>query len=105
MPDSVKDTYALPPFPTYEITTEAAWEDTVAWLIEQGIVESTASYADTVNLAFLEAIAPAAGDPAQGEVLFAARGCNRLPFAGREWRVLEPSVAGIAGRAGTRSPG
>jgi len=104
VPDSVKDTYALPPFPTYEITTEAAWEDTVAWLIEQGIVESTASYADTVNPAFLEAIAPAAGDPAQGEALFASQGCigchslDGTASAG-------PSVAGIAGRAGSTVAG
>ncbi|MEW6578095.1 MAG: ABC transporter substrate-binding protein [Chloroflexota bacterium] len=104
VPDSVKDTYALPPFPTYEITNEAAWDDTVAWLIEQGIVESTASYADTVNPAFLEAIAPAGGDAAQGEALFASLGCigchtlDGTASAG-------PSVAGIAGRAGSTVDG
>mgnify|MGYP005851330039 CR=1 FL=1 len=98
VPDSVKDTYALPPFPTYEITTESAWEDTVAWLIEQGIVESTADYTEAVNPTFLEAIAPA-GDAAQGEALFASLGCigchslDGTAGAG-------PSVAGIAGRAG-----
>ncbi|MBP8974022.1 MAG: ABC transporter substrate-binding protein [Anaerolineae bacterium] len=103
VPDSVKDTYALPPFPTYEITTEAAWEDTVAWLIEQDIVESTASYADTINPAFLEAIAPAA-DAAQGEALFASLGCigchslDGTASAG-------PSVAGVAGRAGNTVAG
>lgn len=100
VPDSVKDSYALPPFPTYEITTEAAWEDTVAWLIEQGIVESTASYAETVNPTFLEAIAPAAGDPAQGEALFTSLGCTGCHSldgtAG-----AGPSVAGIAGEAGS----
>ncbi len=103
VPDSVKDTYALPPFPLYEITNEAAWEDTVAWLIEQGIVESTASYAEAVNPAFLEAIAPA-GDAAQGEALFASLGCigchslDGPSGAG-------PSVAGIAGRAGSTVDG
>lgn len=103
VPDSVKDTYALPPFPTYEITHEAAWEDVVAWLIERGIVESTADYAEAVNPAFLEAIAPA-GDAAQGAALFASLGCigchslDGTAGAG-------PSVAGIAGRAGNTVAG
>jgi len=103
VPDSVKDTYALPPFPIYEITNEAAWDDAVAWLIEQDIVESTASYADTVNPAFLEAIAPA-GDAAQGEALFASLGCTGCHSldgtAG-----AGPSLAGIAGRAGSMVTG
>jgi NitT/TauT family transport system substrate-binding protein len=104
VPDSVKDTYALPPFPTYEITHEDAWADVVAWLIERGIVESTADYAGAVNPTFLEAIAPAGGDAAQGEALFASLGCigchslDGTPGAG-------PSVAGIAGRAGTMVDG
>jgi NitT/TauT family transport system substrate-binding protein len=66
VPDSVKDTYVLPPFPTYAITTESEWDDVVAWLTEQGIVETVASYQDSVNPTFLDAIRPAdgAGDPA-----------------------------------------
>ncbi len=35
VPDSVKDTYVLPPFPTYEITQQAAWDDTMQWLVDQ----------------------------------------------------------------------
>ena len=66
VPDSVKDTYVLPPFPTYSITTESEWDDVVAWLTGQGIVETVASYQDSVNPTFLDAIRPAdgAGDPA-----------------------------------------
>ncbi len=101
VPDSVKDTYALPPFPTYEITSEEAWNDTVAWLVEQDIVDNAAAYEDSVNPTFLAAIAPAAptGDTAQGEALFAGLGCgdchslDGTPGAG-------PSLAGIAARAG-----
>lgn len=106
VPDSVKDTYALPPFPTYEITTEEAWNDTIAWLVEQGIVDNAATYEDSVNPSFLAAIAPPAvtGDAAQGEALFASLGCvgchslDGTPGAG-------PSLAGIAGRAGNMVAG
>ncbi|GAB4421201.1 MAG: hypothetical protein Kow00106_18030 [Anaerolineae bacterium] len=106
VPDSVKDTYALPPFPVYEITTEEAWNDTIAWLIEQDIVDNAAAYEDSVNPTFLAAIAPAAptGDAAQGEALFTSLGCvgchslDGTPGAG-------PSLAGIAARAGNTVAG
>ncbi len=60
VPDSVKDSYELPPFPTYEITTEAAWNDTMQWLVDQEIIEEKPSYESGVNPTFLDAIAPAA---------------------------------------------
>ena len=46
------------------------------WLVEQEIVDNAASYEDSVNPSFLEAIKPAdrgarvCGDPANGEALF-----------------------------------
>lgn len=106
VPDSVKDTYALPPFPTYEITNEEAWNDTITWLLEQDIVDNAAAYADSVNPSFLAVIAPpaATGDAAQGEALFASLGCvgchslDGTPGAG-------PSLAGIAARAGNTVAG
>lgn len=106
VPDSVKDTYALPPFPTYEITNEEAWSDAIAWLLEQDIVDNGAAYADSVNPSFLAAIAPPAvtGDAAQGEALFASLGCvgchslDGTPGAG-------PSLAGVAGRVGNTVAG
>lgn len=77
VPDSVRDSYVLPPFPTYAITQPLAWDDTMAWLVEQGIIDEAPSYESSVNPAFLEAIAPSAsaGDPANGETLFASLGC------------------------------
>lgn len=59
VPDSVKDSYELPPFPTYEITTEAAWNDTMQWLVDQEIIGEKPSYESGVNPAFLDAIKPA----------------------------------------------
>ena len=58
VPDSVKDTYVLPPFPTYAITTQSEWDDVVAWLTEQGIAENVAPYKNSVNPTFLDAIRP-----------------------------------------------
>jgi NitT/TauT family transport system substrate-binding protein len=79
VPESVRDSYVLPPFPTYAITQPLAWDDTMVWLVEQGIIDEAPSYESSVNPAFLEAIAPAeegtAGDPANGEALFANLGC------------------------------
>ncbi|RPI95740.1 MAG: hypothetical protein EHM39_11530 [Chloroflexi bacterium] len=60
VPDSVRDSYELPPFPTYEITTEDAWNDTMQWLVDQEIIEEKPSYASGVNTSFLEAITPEA---------------------------------------------
>jgi NitT/TauT family transport system substrate-binding protein len=49
VPDSVKDTYVLPPFPTYSITDQTAWDDTMAWMVEQEIIEQAPAYEDSVN--------------------------------------------------------
>ncbi len=112
VPDSVKDSYVLPPFPTYEITSESAWEDTVQWLVDQDIVDNAASYEDSVNPTFIDAIKPAdtdtgadvSGDAANGEALFASLGCvgchslDGTAGAG-------PSLAGIAGEAGEEVEG
>lgn len=53
VPDSVKDTYTIPPFPLGEITSESVWDDVNAWLVERGIIETPASYADSVDASFL----------------------------------------------------
>lgn len=53
VPDSVKETYVIPPFPVGENTTEAVWEDVSNWLLERGIIEQAASYADSVDNSFL----------------------------------------------------
>jgi NitT/TauT family transport system substrate-binding protein len=64
VPDSVKDTYVLPPFPTYAITREGAWNDTMSWLVDQGIIEKAPPYADSVNASFIDAIRPAESETA-----------------------------------------
>lgn len=110
VPDSVAESYQLPPFPTYEITQPEAWEDTIDWLIEQGIIEDRVSYEDTVDPSFIEAIAPedageegeaaAAGDPDAGAEIYGALGCGGCHAVEGDTVMVGPSLAGLADRAG-----
>ena len=110
VPDSVADSYQLPPFPTYRITQPEAWEDTIDWLIEQEIIEDRVAYEDTVEPSFVEAIAPedmgedgddaAAGDPAVGADIYASLGCNACHAVEGDVVMVGPSLAGLADRAG-----
>lgn len=61
VPENVRDTYVLPPFPTYTITGQDAWEDTVSWLVELDIVDNAATYEDSVNPSFVQAMQVEAG--------------------------------------------
>jgi len=72
VPDSVRDTYVLPPFPTYDITQPAAWDDTVSWLVEQDIIADEIAYEDSVDSSYLDAIRPA--DEAAPEATESAEG-------------------------------
>jgi cytochrome c2 len=108
VPDSVKDTYQLPPFPTYAITQPLAWDDTMAWLVEQGIVDKAPAYEDSVNGSFLAAISPmaaAVGDPANGEALFNSNACSACHNVTEDVAGAGPALVGIASRAGSRVDG
>ncbi|MBI5959630.1 MAG: ABC transporter substrate-binding protein [Chloroflexi bacterium] len=104
VPDSVKDSYVLPLFPVYAITQELAWNDTAAWLVEQGIIEQTADYAASVNTTFVQAVTPPSmGDAANGATLFTAQGCVACHSAAAAG--VGPSFDGLASRAPTRVEG
>jgi hypothetical protein len=45
--------YAVPPFPTAGVPTEAEWNDALAWVKEKGMLTSDVSYADSVNASLL----------------------------------------------------
>jgi NitT/TauT family transport system substrate-binding protein len=103
VPDSVKDTYVLPPFPTYAITQPLAWDDTMDWLVAEDIIDTAPGYEDSVNSTFLDAIMPAEdmgaalpGDPANGEVLFAANHCAGCHAVDSDAVLVGPSLMGIA---------
>lgn len=117
VPDSVKDTYVLPPFPTYDITQPEAWADVNEWLVDSGTAENEVSYEDTVNPTYLDVITPeeempadgedgdmAAGDPANGEALFASTGCTGCHVLEGD-ATVGPSLEGIGTTAATRVEG
>lgn len=104
VPDRVKDTYVLPPFPIYAITGEEAWNDTIEWLLAEDIIDNAPEYAGSVNLKFVGGAAAMGdgampdGDVVNGEAVFAANcmGCHSLDGTAG----AGPSVAGMAARAG-----
>jgi NitT/TauT family transport system substrate-binding protein len=58
VPDNVRDTYELPPFPTYRITQEDAWNDAMQWMVDQDIIDEVPDYEGSVDPTFIEAITP-----------------------------------------------
>jgi NitT/TauT family transport system substrate-binding protein len=53
VPETVEDTYVIPPFPRDLITSEAVWEDYMEWMLEQEIIEEAPRYENSVNPDFL----------------------------------------------------
>jgi NitT/TauT family transport system substrate-binding protein len=53
VPESVQETYAIPPFPVASVPSEAQWEDVNAWLLEKGLLDEPLPYTDSINPAFL----------------------------------------------------
>lgn len=53
VPDNVRETYNIPPFPRSEVPTEAQWSDVNRWLIDKGLLESELPYADSVSTQYL----------------------------------------------------
>lgn len=56
VPESVQETYFIPPFPRGLITTEAVWDDYMAWMLDVEILEEAPAYADSVNPTFVDAL-------------------------------------------------
>lgn len=118
VPDSVADSYVLPPFPTYAITQPLAWEDTMTWLEDEDIVDNAPGYQDSINPEPLAAltrpvvdeeevepddveITDLPGDPDNGAVLFANYGCSGCHAVDDpDAAGVGPSLAGFAARAG-----
>ena len=54
VPESVQGSYAMPPFPEGEITSEAQWADVVRWLMDKGLLEREIPYEEAVDTSFLQ---------------------------------------------------
>jgi NitT/TauT family transport system substrate-binding protein len=53
VPESVQETYVIPPFPVRAVPTEAQWDDVIAWLLDKGLLDEALPYADSINPDFL----------------------------------------------------
>jgi NitT/TauT family transport system substrate-binding protein len=49
VPQSIQGSYKVPPFPEHEITTEAQWNDVVAWMEEKELLDHPIPYAEAVD--------------------------------------------------------
>ncbi len=53
VPESVQETYAIPPFPRASVPDEAQWADVLNWLVEKDLLENEVPYTGSVNPDFL----------------------------------------------------
>ncbi len=53
VPESVQETYQIPPFPVSQVPSAEQWADVMDWLIGKGLLESPVSYEDSVTTEFL----------------------------------------------------
>jgi NitT/TauT family transport system substrate-binding protein len=54
VPESIQDSYRMPPFPVGEVPSQAEWQDVVDWLMEKGLIEQPLAYQDAVLTGFAE---------------------------------------------------
>ena len=53
VPQPLLGTYKVPAFPTAGITSEAEWNDALAWAMDKGLLTKNSPYSDSVNPTFL----------------------------------------------------
>jgi len=63
VPDDVRDSYVLPPFPIYELTTPEAWADAMDWMLSEEIIDEAPSYESSVTDVFIAQAAPTVKSP------------------------------------------
>ena len=52
-PESVQETYEIPPFPSNQVPTADQWADVNDWLLDKGLIESALPYEESVTAEFL----------------------------------------------------
>ncbi|GAB4519075.1 MAG: MetQ/NlpA family ABC transporter substrate-binding protein [Anaerolineae bacterium] len=53
VPESIAETFTIPPYPVGEIPTEAQAADVVTWLLEKGLIDREMTYDELVDPGFL----------------------------------------------------
>jgi NitT/TauT family transport system substrate-binding protein len=52
VPDNVRGTFRMPPFPKGDLPSSAEWEDVMRWMVEKGLLDRALPYAETVLSTF-----------------------------------------------------
>ncbi|MGC8879754.1 MAG: ABC transporter substrate-binding protein, partial [Anaerolineae bacterium] len=52
VPDNVRGTFRMPPFPKAALPSPAEWEDVTRWMVEKGLLDHPLPYAETVLTSF-----------------------------------------------------
>lgn len=52
VPDNVRGTFRMPPFPKDDMPSAAEWEDVMRWMVVKGLLDHPLSYAQTVLTTF-----------------------------------------------------
>lgn len=60
IPDNVRESYEIPPFPRNGVPSREQWADVLQWMTERALLENAPSYADSVTEAFLDLPQPVA---------------------------------------------
>jgi len=53
LPENIRGTFAIPPYPRNQVPSEDQWRDVMAWMISKGLLESALPYEESVTDAFL----------------------------------------------------
>lgn len=53
IPDNVRDSYEIPPFPRNGVPSRAQWADVIQWMTERGLLTAAPSYESSVTEAFI----------------------------------------------------
>lgn len=57
VPESMQETYEIPPFPRASMPDEEQWEDVIIWLMEKELLEALLPYEESFNDDFLPEVA------------------------------------------------
>lgn len=52
VPENVRGTFRMPPFPKGDLPSSAEWEDVMRWMVEKGLLDRTLPYQETILTTF-----------------------------------------------------
>jgi NitT/TauT family transport system substrate-binding protein len=53
VPENVRQTYKIPPYPRREVPDKKQWADVMTWMISKGLLDSPLPYKDSITTKFL----------------------------------------------------